>query len=370
MKHLSVLLMLHTGLWAATAPIVGDAHTAASTPATNFGSLGTINVGGPAPNTGMIQFSLSGLPAGTTGAGISKATLTLFVNKVNAAGSIDVIAAGSAWTESSVNHTTAPSPSSSVAFGVPVTTAGAYITVDATNLVKAWVDGLTPNNGVLLLANSGAPATNVLFDSKENTASSHPAVLDITLAGSGTPGPQGPAGPAGPTGPQGTPGSTGPQGPIGPQGPQGPQGLAGTGGASKHYATLHWASDIGNTSVVVGLYPLIGTSTISLNTGAGHDPISTLFPTACSFVYKATVVPALATGQRLQIRLTKTAPGIGPGVTPTEDTATSNVTLAGSHISGATPILAGERVSFKVVKVASNSAAPNPTHIYVEWTCE
>ena len=365
MKRLSGLLLLQTGIWAATAPIVGDAHTAASTPATNFGTLGTVNVGGPGPNVGLVQFSLSGLPAGTTGAGIAKATLTLFVNKVNAAGAIDINAAGSSWTESTVTSATAPGLAASVAAGVPVTTAGVYITVDATNLVRNWVDNFTPNHGFVLLANAGAPATNVLFDSKENTASSHPALLDISLAGTGAAGPQGPTGPAGSTGPTGP---AGPQGPIGPQGPVGPVGPAGTSGATSFYANLEWASDVGAGSSFLRHYPLIGNSAGFTNTAANHDANSIRINTACSIVSKVTVLPSLAANRSLLFRIVKTAPGVGPGDLPTEVLSTTNVT--GSHVSVPIALVAGDRVAFRVVKPQDNLAAPNPSHLYVEWTCQ
>jgi hypothetical protein len=115
-----------------------------------------------------------------------------------------------------------------VASAVPVNTAGAYITVDATPLVKAWLDGVITNHGIILTVDPGFASTSIFFDSKESATTSHPAILQVTLTGNGA------AGPAGPTGPQGLPGSNGLQGVAGPAGPQGipgPAGPAGSGGS-------------------------------------------------------------------------------------------------------------------------------------------
>ncbi len=201
----------------ATAPLVGDAHVAQGTPAINFGALGSVNVGGtvsPAPHKGLFQFNITAvLPAGTSSAQIGKATLLLFVNKVNTAGSIDVNAAAAAWNEATVTAGSAPGLSTPVAVAVPVAASGAYLAIDATNIVKDWVSGALPNNGFIVGANAANLSTSVMFDSKEATTTSHPAVLDIVLAGGS--GPAGPAGPTGPAGMPGLPGATGAAGATG-----------------------------------------------------------------------------------------------------------------------------------------------------------
>jgi len=66
-------------------------------------------------NQALIQFNASALPAGTTSAGIAKATLRLWVNKVNTPGSIDVFATQSAWSESTATFNSAPAVGSLVA---------------------------------------------------------------------------------------------------------------------------------------------------------------------------------------------------------------------------------------------------------------
>lgn len=203
--------------YGATAPLVGDAHVAQGTPGINFGALGSVNVGGtvaPAPHKGLFQFNVTAaLPAGTSAVQIGKATLLLFVNKVNTAGSIDVNAASSAWNEATVTGGSAPGLSTPVAVAVPVAASGVYLAVDATNIVKDWVSGALPNNGFIVSANAANLSASVMFDSKEGTTTSHPAVLDIVLTGGS--GPAGPSGPTGPAGAPGLPGATGATGATG-----------------------------------------------------------------------------------------------------------------------------------------------------------
>ena len=86
-------------LWASVASatpalLTGDAYTSALKPDLNLGKTETLYVTSNA--TGLIKFSLSTLPTGTVGADISKATLTLFVASMEAAGSFDVVRVTSA----------------------------------------------------------------------------------------------------------------------------------------------------------------------------------------------------------------------------------------------------------------------------------
>jgi hypothetical protein len=207
---------------AQTLPTLGDTFFAPGN-ASNFGTSPTINVGGAGAYQGLIQFDTSTLPSGITGANVDKASLTLFVNKVGSAGAIDINAANGPWTESAVNGTDAPSIGMTVASPVPVTTASSYITVDATALVKAWLNGTITNSGIILTVDPGSPETSVFFDSKESSSTSHPAVLQVTLTATGA---QGPAGPQGPQGAKGSTGPAGAQGATGPQGPTGPSGVS------------------------------------------------------------------------------------------------------------------------------------------------
>ena len=73
---------------ATQAPVVGDSYVNSAYPTTNYGALTNLYVGGG--GTTFIQFDLSTLPSGTTSGQISKATLRVFVNRVNTSGSVTV----------------------------------------------------------------------------------------------------------------------------------------------------------------------------------------------------------------------------------------------------------------------------------------
>ena len=212
-------------LWAAGLPafavettLVADAHVNSALPAVNSGAISNLNVGGG--YTALLQFDLSMLPAGTTAAQVSRATLRLYCNRMDTAGLVSVQPVGASWGEYSVTFATLPSLGSAAQV-VSVSQAGAYVAVDVTAMVQGWVSAPSTNNGLALTAGTAV----VRFDSKENDLTGHAAVLDVALASAGPTGPAGPAGVTGPVGPAGVAGATGPTGPQGPEGPQGAAGL-------------------------------------------------------------------------------------------------------------------------------------------------
>jgi Collagen triple helix repeat (20 copies) len=214
------------GLYAADMPLTGDAHVNSAHATTPYGSLSNLYVGNG--NTTFLQFDLSALPSKTSSTQISRATLTVFVNRVNAAGTISVSPVTSAWEEYDVKSVNAPTMGASVGtFGVllPVQ----FVSVDVTSVVQGWVANSGSNFGLALTSG----AANVLLDSKENDETGHVARLDVTLASQGPAGPQGIQGIPGATGTQGVQGPIGLPGPIGAAGPAGavgPQGLQGATG--------------------------------------------------------------------------------------------------------------------------------------------
>lgn len=187
-----------------------------------------------------LRFSLDGLPAGVTGDRVALATLRLRATKVLKPGTLDVRAIHAAWNEDALTGANAPEPGAAAAEDVAVLRSGQVVTVNVTALVKAWLDGSTANQG-LILTDAGTGVV-VDFDSKESRTGEAPRlVIDLSDAGPpGVPGIQGPAGPRGvageqgPAGPRGLPGKDGAagaagpagipgeQGPAGPEGPQGP----------------------------------------------------------------------------------------------------------------------------------------------------
>ena len=144
-RFLCGLFLLSPALVAQSAPLVQNSCVVPRN-AINYGSTTTLNVGGPSASQALVQFDLTQLPAGTTASGIAKATLVLFVNKLTAAGTVNFSVANGNWTESGVSGTNAPTAAASVASGVAINNGNDYIAVDATAVVKSWLNGTT-NSG-------------------------------------------------------------------------------------------------------------------------------------------------------------------------------------------------------------------------------
>lgn len=220
-------LLTPVALYASDAPLIADTYISGANPGLNFGTLTTLNVGNTTNNNiALVKFDLSVLPPGV---GISSAILRVFVNKVGNPGSVEVLAVKSPWAEGTITGQLPPALGGIIASAVPASIANNYLAVDVTAIVRNQVSlpNFYPNNGFAIMADASTPATSIFLDSKENTATSHPATLDITL--------NGPVGPQGATGPQGPAGIQGFTGSPGAQGPPGPQGATGTAGTSASF---------------------------------------------------------------------------------------------------------------------------------------
>jgi hypothetical protein len=255
--------------FAQTVPLTQDAWVIPGN-AANFGNTTTLSVGGVNATSALAQFDLTTLPAGTIAGNVSKAVLTLFVNKVNAAGTVNISVANGAWTEPGLSGNNAPTAGASVAGGVSVSTSGTYLYVDATAAVRSWLNGTT-NSGFLISPNDGA--VTIAFDSKESTTTSHPAGLSITLASSG---PMGATGPTGVTGAPGSTGSTGPSGPAGHTGSTGPTGPTGSTGLTG--ATGAGYSATSSTSRTIG----VGSITFAVQSGLAYVAGPFSYVSVCS----------------------------------------------------------------------------------------
>ncbi len=150
----------------------------------NSGAISNLNVGGG--YTALLQFDLSTLPAGTTAAQVSRATLRLYCNRMDTGGLVSVQPVNGVWGEYSVTFATLPSLGSAAQV-VSVSQAGAYVAVDVTTLVQGWITAPATNNGVALTAGTAM----VQFDSKENDLTGHAAVLDVALVSGGSGGGRG-----------------------------------------------------------------------------------------------------------------------------------------------------------------------------------
>jgi N-acetylneuraminic acid mutarotase len=207
----------------AQAPPSADTFVSSAYAKTNFGSVGTMNVG--AGSTGYVQFNLSGIPTGAT---VTKATLRLYVDLVISNGTFDVYQVNKSWSESALTYNNQPLPlGASATGGHPISITSSsfnqFLLIDVSSLVQGWVGGTIPNYGVALALPSGS-AANFYLDSKESLLTANGPELEIALAGA--------AGPQGPQGPQGLTGLTGATGPTGATGSTGPTGATGSQGAT------------------------------------------------------------------------------------------------------------------------------------------
>lgn len=252
---------------AQSATLAADTAVSIARPALNFGTLSNLYVS--SDSTTLLRFDLATLPGTLTPSQVGRATLRVYVNRVNTPGVLGVAPVSAAWAEGAVTAQTVPLLGS-VAQVAAVTDEGQYVTFDVTALVQTWVKSPGSNFGLAL----SATTADVVLDSKENDTTAHPAELLIALLGStqGSAGPQGPkgdkgdTGPAGPQGPQGLPG---PQGPAGAQGAKGDKGDPGTGAGLQYRGTWSVASLYASNDVVT----FAGAAWVSTtNSNIGNTP--------------------------------------------------------------------------------------------------
>jgi hypothetical protein len=299
----TLLVPTAAGLSALLAPPAGaveailsvDSYVSASQPATNFGHAGALKVG--SGNRALLRFDVASmLPAGTPASQVSKAVLNLWVNSITAAGSVEVSEVLAAWTETGVTDATVPSLGPAF-LTKPVSLARRWLPIDVTAQVKAWLTDPTSNKGLLIAPAASAATTVVAFDSKENTATSHPARLEIVLAGpkgaTGATGPAGPQGVQGATGAQGPKGATGVQGPTGATGATGPTGPTGPIGATGPQSTYAYTLVVGKNAgdgtgrtLTVPDYTSITAALASIPAGLYNNGI-------CSARYLVKVLPGV-----------------------------------------------------------------------------
>jgi hypothetical protein len=187
----------------------------------------------------LLSFSYASLPSGIQASNVSKATLRLWVNaaKTLHTDQLKIYTLHSDWLENTVTYNIANVETNGVEYGnlsLEGVTQGNWIELDVTQAVKDHVGSGSANQpaafAIMPSATNLAAKSAISFDSKENTATSHPAYIDLQLTetgATGLKGDTGATGPTGPTGPQGPIGPTGPQGNIGDAGPRGLQGLPG-----------------------------------------------------------------------------------------------------------------------------------------------
>src|SRR3989442_12813307 len=139
----ALLLVKPPAASAVPGKLTDDAYTIGGS-STNTGIQGVLHVidAGASTQKTFIQFdlsSMSALPSPLTSADVDKASLTLFVDAVGAAGSIDLREVTSAWNESTVNGMPEPTTVASTVPSFMVTTSRKFVVIDVTELVKAWL---------------------------------------------------------------------------------------------------------------------------------------------------------------------------------------------------------------------------------------
>ena len=141
-------------------------------------------------DTTFLNFDIqSVLPEGTTAQQIGKATLRIWLHRVEQPGVCGVFAVTSSWDEFFFLHDP-PSIGYLVALGHGGRSQ-TFAVFDVTDLVRRWLSG-TPNRGMALSSHLPFVYTDSVplllkarIDSKENTGTGHLPVLQIVLA-SGT----------------------------------------------------------------------------------------------------------------------------------------------------------------------------------------
>ena len=189
---------------------------------------------------GFARFDLSSLPANLDIEEIEKATLKLWVKKVEEEGDIDFYLVESDWGEDTLTAQTTPDIDWFYFATVSLTAAeeGTMVEVDVTDELKDWLDGVVTNYGIAIRPYY---RTAVALASKEdaNSTGSTSKAMDIEVALPDPddpcdcpPGPKGEKGDTGPPGEKGEKGDPGEQGPPGKKGDRGQRGLQGPKGST------------------------------------------------------------------------------------------------------------------------------------------
>jgi hypothetical protein len=160
--------------------LTDDAYTSSNKANKNFGSDQSVQITGTT-DRGFVKFKLtSSLPPNTIGGHVGKATLKFFVGNVTTPGTLEIRPVIAAWAEGNITDASAPALSTPIAVvAINATDNGKWITIDVTQVVKDWLDGLLPNNGLAIVPTD---PVNIKLDSKENGVTSHEPRLEIVLS--------------------------------------------------------------------------------------------------------------------------------------------------------------------------------------------
>ena len=220
--------------WADSVTLHADSYvSSADAPGTKHGNDPSLVL--KSGNTSFLRFRLADtLRTGVTAADIDKATLKVFMPTIAAGGDLTIRQVTSDWVELTLPAQGVPpgiDPGPAQAFAVKAGFAGRWVLFDVTGIFKNWLPLPSATNYGLALTVEGGSLLDAVADTKENTATSHPAELVVVLNTSGAMGATGAVGATGATGATGADGATGATGVAGSTGATGANGATGSTGA-------------------------------------------------------------------------------------------------------------------------------------------
>jgi hypothetical protein len=120
-----------SGLVTSTLSPTADAYVNASAPLTNFGTQPVLLAGASPTRRSYLKFSVPQLAAS-----VSKATLRLYATESSATG-FAVRSVGNNWSEGTIVSATAPNPSGTITASSGPVTAGTWVDLTVTSLVRS-----------------------------------------------------------------------------------------------------------------------------------------------------------------------------------------------------------------------------------------
>ena len=154
-------------------------------PTANYGTISTFGLRNysstPFSIKGLLQFDLSGIPAGAT---ITSATLTL-TTKFFTAGTdfyVTVYRVTSTWDELAVTWNTQPTVGASIATGQLASVSDTSADFDLTTAVQNWYSGAWTNYGLRIDKDVNENKAITVYSSDEATASYRPKLVIVYLA--------------------------------------------------------------------------------------------------------------------------------------------------------------------------------------------
>jgi hypothetical protein len=162
-------------------PSVGDSYVNQNSAGTNYGTATTMvtNVRSNREEDVLVQFDLSGIPAGST---INSATLELYNTVAPASSySVSVMRNTATWAEGTVTWNNKPAYDTTAVATITPTTAVGWKVWTVTSAVQGWFAGTYPNYGFTVKPTATSGNTNILytFASKENETTGNRPILRV-----------------------------------------------------------------------------------------------------------------------------------------------------------------------------------------------